>query len=105
MRAADVLRSRLLTTPALSRLQQLGVSAGLRATGSTPVAVALEKGIEVEKSVRTALQAYQEFLGRSLGFASRREVRRLQELVRALEHRLEQVEEPPTTSQRHRPPR
>ena len=88
---------------AVERIQRLTVSAGLRATGSTPFAAALEKGVQVEKSVRRGLESYQEFWGRALGFASRREVRRLQELVRALEHRLEEFEEPPSPPTRRRP--
>jgi hypothetical protein len=89
--------------PSLERIQRLVVAAGLRATGSTPFTVALERGVEVEKSVRRGLETYQEFLGRALGFASRREVRRLQEVVRALEHRLEEFDEAPSPPTRRRP--
>jgi hypothetical protein len=93
----------LLGRAPLDRIQRLAVSVGLHATGSTPFAAAVERGVEVEKSVRRGLEAYREFWGRALGFASRREVRRLQELVRALEHRLEEFEGPPSPPTRRRP--
>ena len=104
MRRVGVLRTEDLEGRApLDHVRRLAISAGLRATGSTAFAAVLERGVEVEKSVRRGLEAYQEILGRALGFASRREVRRLQELVRALEHRLEEFEEPPTPPKRLRP--
>jgi hypothetical protein len=90
---------------ALDRVRRRIVAAGLRATGSTPIAMAVEKGLEMEKSVRRVVEAYQQLLGQALGFASRREVQRLQELVRALEHRLEEFEPPPSPPQHPRPPR
>ena len=87
--------------PHLDRIRRLAVAAGLQATGSTAFAAAVERGVVMEKSVRRGLEAYQELVGRALWFASRREVRRLRETVRALEHRLEELE-PKATPPQHR---
>ena len=49
----------------------------------------------MEKAVRGWLDAYRDLWARCAGVASRQEVRRLRELVRALEYRLECLEQEP----------
>jgi hypothetical protein len=74
----------------------------VRQTSRTPVAVAVAAGIAVEELVRRAIQEQQVRIARWYGLATRQEVLRLRETVRALEYRLEQLEETPTEPSRER---
>jgi hypothetical protein len=80
------------SVPSTKRIEELAVAAGTWAATKSPVAVAAETGISVEKVVLSVVFAYQDRMGQLFGFASRREVSRLNELVRSLEYRLERIE-------------
>lgn len=85
----------LSAVPVLKYVQERGRAAGFEATRHTPFAFALEGGVAAEKTVRAWLDAYRDLWARFAGVASRQEVRRLRELVRALEYRLECLEQAP----------
>lgn len=64
----------------------------MRAAGREPVARVVGAGIASEALMSCVVGAYRSQTARVMGFATHAEVRRLRELVRALEHRVEVLE-------------
>lgn len=83
----------LAAVPAIKYIQERGRAVGFEATRRTPFAATVGGGVAIEKALRGWLDAYRNQWALLAGVASRQEVRRLRELVRALEYRLERLEQ------------
>jgi ubiquinone biosynthesis protein UbiJ len=83
----------------VERALDAGARAAAKHTGRTPYAALVAAGVSAEAFLRRAVTDHQERMARWCGVASREEVLRLRELVRALEHRLEEVDQRGSTAE------